>query len=263
VRTCQGFSTAFYERISMDGMGTFHTDTFLEGKTAVVTGGTRGIGYAIAKALAGAGAQVAICGRGHTTVENAVTQLANQSKSKVVGKAADVRSSTEVVKFFQFVDSELGGLDILVNNAGVGVFKSTAELSVEDWTKTLETNLSGAFYCSKEAALRMRNRKGGYVIHISSLAGKNGFAGGAAYNASKFGLNGLSEAMMLDHRYEGIRVSCVMPGSVDTEFGKGSQGTAEWKIASEDVAEIVLMLLKTPVRTLISRVEVRPTKPQK
>lgn len=247
----------------MEGMGTFLTDTFLEGKNAVVTGGTRGIGYAIAKALGAAGAQVAICGRGHTTVENAVTQLANQSKSKVVGKAADVRSSTEVVNFFQFVDSELGGLDILVNNAGVGVFKSTAELSVEDWTKTLETNLSGAFYCSKEAVVRMRNRNGGYVIHISSLAGKNAFAGGAAYNASKFGLNGFSEAMMLDHRYEGIRVSCVMPGSVDTEFGKGSEGGAKWKIASEDVAEIVLMLLKTPVRTLISRVEVRPSKPQK
>jgi 3-oxoacyl-[acyl-carrier protein] reductase len=239
-------------------------DTFLEGKNAVVTGGTRGIGFAIARALAGAGAQVAICGRGHTTVENAVTQLAVSSKSKVVGKAADVRSSTEVVNFFQFVDSELGALDILVNNAGIGIFKSTAELSVDDWTKTLETNLSGAFFCSREALPRMmRNREGGYVINISSLAGKNAFAGGAAYNASKFGLNGFSEAMMLDHRYEGVRVTCVMPGSVDTEFGRSSQGPADWKIASEDVAEIVLMLLKTPARTLISRVEVRPSKPRK
>jgi 3-oxoacyl-[acyl-carrier protein] reductase len=167
------------------------------------------------------------------------------------------------VNFFQFVDSELGGLDILVNNAGIGVFKSTAELSVDDWTKTLETNLSGAFYCSKEAVPRMRNRGAGYVINIGSLAGKNAFAGGAAYNASKFGLNGFSEAMMLDHRYEGVRVSCVMPGSVDTEFGRGAHPGADWKIASEDVAEIVLMLLKTPVRTLISRVEVRPSKPQK
>jgi 3-oxoacyl-[acyl-carrier protein] reductase len=235
-------------------------DTFLQGKNAIVTGGTRGIGFAIAKALAAAGAGVAICGRGHTTVENAVTQLSKQSKSKVVGKPADVRSSTEVMSLFQFVDRELGGLDILVNNAGIGVFKSTADLSVEDWTKTLETNLSGAFYCSKEALPRMRNRGAGYVIHISSLAGKNAFAGGAAYNASKFGLNGFSEAMMLDHRYEDVRVSCVMPGSVNTEFGMGDAG-AEWKIAAEDIAEIVLMLLKTPVRTLISRVEVRPSKP--
>ncbi len=229
----------------------------------MVTGGTRGIGFAIAKSLAAAGAQVAICGRGHTSVENAVTQLAAASKSKVVGKAADVRNSTEVVSFFQFVDSELGGLDILVNNAGIGVFKSTAELTVDDWTKTLETNLSGAFYCSKEALPRMRNREGGYIINIGSLAGKNAFAGGAAYNASKFGLKGFSEAMMLDHRYEGVRVSCVMPGSVDTEFGRGSEGASDWKIAPEDVAETVLMLLKTPVRTLISRIEMRPSKPRK
>jgi 3-oxoacyl-[acyl-carrier protein] reductase len=238
-------------------------ETFLLGKNAIVTGGTRGIGFAIAKALVTAGARVAICGRGHTTVENAVTELSTASKSKVVGKAADVRSSTEVVNFFRFVDGELGGLDVLVNNAGIGVFKSTAELSVDDWASTLETNLSGAFYCSKEAVPRMRNRGGGYVINIGSLAGKNAFAGGAAYNASKFGLKGFSEAMMLDHRYEGIRVSCVMPGSVDTEFGRGAQEAAEWKIAAEDVAEIVLTLLKMPVRTLISRVEVRPSRPQK
>jgi 3-oxoacyl-[acyl-carrier protein] reductase len=242
-------------------------DKFLTGKNAIVTGGTRGIGFAIAEALAAAGAGVAICGRAHTNVENAVTQLIGVSKSKVVGKAADVRSSTEVESFFQFVDRELGELDILVNNAGIGVFKSTAALSVDDWTKTLETNLSGAFYCSREAVSRMRNREGGYVIHIGSLAGKNAFAGGAAYNASKFGLNGFSEAMMLDHRYEGVRVSCVMPGSVDTEFGtsthRGLGGESEWKIAAEDVAEIVLMLLKTPLRTLISRVEVRPSKPRK
>ena len=238
-------------------------ETFLEGKNAIVTGGTRGIGLAIAEALAAAGAGVAICGRGHTTVENAITHLSNRSKSKVVGKAADVRSSTEVAEFFQFVDRELGGLDILVNNAGIGVFKSTAELSVDDWTKTLETNLSGAFYCSREALSRMRNRGAGYVIQIGSLAGKNAFAGGAAYNASKFGLNGFSEAMMLDHRYEGVRVSCVMPGSVDTEFGSGQAGAAEWKIAAVDIADIVLMLLKTPARTLISRVEVRPSKPRK
>ena len=238
-------------------------DTFLEGKNAIVTGGTRGIGLAIAEALARAGAGVAICGRADTTVENAVTDLRDRSKSKVVGKAADVRSSAEVAGFFQFVDRELGGLDILVNNAGIGIFKSTAELSVEDWTSTLETNLSGAFYCSREALPRMRNRGAGYVIQIGSLAGKNAFAGGAAYNASKFGLNGFSEAMMLDHRCEGVRVSCVLPGSVDTEFGRGHGAGAEWKIAAVDVADIVLMLLKTPARTLISRVEVRPSKPQK
>jgi NAD(P)-dependent dehydrogenase (short-subunit alcohol dehydrogenase family) len=238
-------------------------DNFLQDHNAIVTGGTRGIGLAIAEVLVRAGASVAICGRNDTGVRNAVTHLTSMSRSKVVGKAADVRSSKEVVSFFQFADRELGGLDILVNNAGIGVFKSAAEMSVDDWTKTLETNLSGAFYCSKEALPRMRNRGHGYIVNISSLAGKNAFAGGVAYNASKFGLNGFSEAMMLDHRYENVRVSCVMPGSVDTEFGTGSNSGADWKIAATDVADIVLMLLKTPARTLISRIEVRPAKPRK
>jgi 3-oxoacyl-[acyl-carrier protein] reductase len=149
-----------------------------------------------------------------------------------------------------------------VNNAGVGVFKSTAELTVEDWQKTLETNLSGVFYCCHEALPRLKQRVGGYIINISSLAGKNAFASGAAYNASKFGLNGFTEAMMLDHRYDKVRVSYVMPGSVDTEFSSGS-ARADWKIAPEDIGEIVLMLLKMPERTLVSRVEVRPSRPLK
>jgi len=236
-------------------------DTFLVGKNAVVTGGTRGIGRAIAEALALAGAGVAICGRTQANVESAVRQLTNKSKSKVVAKVADVRNSTEVDSFFEYLDRELGQLDIVVNNAGVGIFKSTAELSVEEWQKTLDTNLSGVFYCCKEALRRIQNR-GGYIINISSLAGKNAFAGGAAYNASKFGLNGLSEAMMLDHRNENVKVSYILPGSVATEFSSSSGGE-KWKIAPEDVAEIVLMLLKTPARTLISRVEVRPSKPLK
>jgi NAD(P)-dependent dehydrogenase (short-subunit alcohol dehydrogenase family) len=236
-------------------------DTFLAGKNAVVTGGTRGIGLAIAEALALAGAGVAICGRTQAHIETAVRQLTNKSKSKVVAKVADVRSSTEVGSFFEYLDRELGQLDIVVNNAGVGIFKSTAELSVEEWQKTLDTNLSGVFYCCREALRRIRNR-GGYIINISSLAGKNAFASGAAYNASKFGLNGLSEAMMLDHRNENVRVSYILPGSVATEFSSSSGGE-KWKIAPEDVADIVLMLLKTPARTLISRVEVRPSKPAK
>ena len=236
-------------------------DKSLEGKKAVVTGGTRGIGRAITEALLEAGAAVAICGRSEESVTKSVTELTTMSKSKVMGKAADVRNNAEVTEFFAFVDRELGGLDILVNNAGVGVFKSTAELSVEDWQRTLETNLSGVFYCCHEALPRLRNRAGAYIVNVSSLAGKNAFAGGAAYNASKFGLNGFSEAMMLDHRYDGVRVSYIMPGSVNTEFGSGA--SADWKIASSDIAEIVLMLLKTPERTLISRVEVRPSRPSK
>ena len=237
-------------------------DTFLAGKNALVTGGTRGIGLAVAEALLGAGAGVALCGRSEGTVKSAVSQLTNSAKSKVVGKVADVRSNTDVADLFMSIDREMGGLDILVNNAGVGIFKSAAELSVEDWQKTLETNLSGAFYCCREALPRFKQRGGGYIINMSSLAARNAFAGGAAYNASKFGLNGFSEAMMLDHRYDKVRVSYVMPGSVDAEFSSPS-AKAEWKIAAEDIGEIVLMLLRMPERTLVSRVEVRPSRPLK
>jgi 3-oxoacyl-[acyl-carrier protein] reductase len=237
-------------------------NTFLGRKNALVTGGTRGIGLAVAEALLAAGASVAICGRSEEALKNAVSQLTNKSKGKVLGKVADVRRNTEVADLFTLIDRELGGLDVLVNNAGIGVFKTTADLSVDEWQKTIETNLSGVFYCCREALPRFKQRGGGYIINMSSLAGKNPFAGGAAYNASKFGLNGFSEAMMLDHRYENVRVSYVMPGSVDTKFGSAGD-RADWKIAPEDIGEIVLMLLRMPERTLVSRVEVRPSKPLK
>jgi 3-oxoacyl-[acyl-carrier protein] reductase len=235
-------------------------EQFLNNRTALVTGGTRGIGRAIAEALLAAGAKVAICGRDQAGVDRAVMEMTNGSKREVAGLAADVSSSRDVSRLFEWVDREAGELDILVNNAGVGVFKPTSELTVEDWRKTIETNLSGVFYCCHEALPRFKKRGGGYILNIGSLAGKNAFGGGAAYNASKFGLNGFSEALMLDHRYDGIKVSYIMPGSVDTEFGAGA-AHADWKIAAEDIAEIALMLLRTPARTLISRVEVRPSQP--
>jgi len=225
---------------------------FLEGRTALVTGGTRGIGYAIAGALSGAGATVVISGRSEDGVSEAVRRLTTLSvkgaKGKVIGKAADVRASAEVEGLFAWIDRAAGGLDILVNNAGIGLFKSTAELTVEEWQRTLETNLSGAFYCSRAALARFKTRGGGYIVNVGSLAGKDAFAGGAAYNASKFGLTGLTEAMLLDHRYDNVRVTHIMPGSVDTGFSGGS-ARADWKIAPEDIGEIVLMLLRKPERT--------------
>ena len=238
------------------------TETFLLGRSAVVTGGTKGIGFSIAQALSEAGADVVICGRTEEAVDQAVSELTKRAKSKVAGKAADVRRSTEVADLFAFADQQLGGLDILVNNAGLGIFRSTLQLTNEEWQTTLETNLSGVFYCSKEALTRMVKRAAGYIINIGSLAGKNAFAGAAAYNASKFGLRGFSEAMMLDHRYDNVRVTHIMPGSVDTDFSTRSGG-AEWKIAPEDIGQIVLMLLRMPERTLVSQVEVRPSKPKK
>jgi 3-oxoacyl-[acyl-carrier protein] reductase len=233
-------------------------------KICLVTGATRGIGRAIAKMLLEEGAQVAICGRQQSAVDQAVTDLYSETGGKVAGKAADVRNHEDIAGLFRFVDTHFGGLDVLVNNAGVGVFQSVSDLSVEDWQATLDTNLSGVFYCCREAFPRFQIRGGGYIVNISSLAGKNAFAGGSAYNASKFGLNGFTEAMMLDKRNDNVRVSYIMPGSVATDFsGHGTDSGSDWKIHSEDIAEIVRTLLKIPERTLISRVEVRPSKPKR
>lgn len=234
----------------------------LNGKFAVVTGGTKGIGKAIAEALAIAGASVAICGRSQAEITSTVAGINPRIRGIVIGKVVDLRNSDEVSGFFEFVDSELGGIDILVNNAGVGIFRSVRDLTISDWRTTLETNLSAVFYCCHEALPRMIIRGGGSIINISSLAGRNPFAGGAAYNASKFALNGFSEALMLDHRNDNIRVTYVMPGSVDTGFSPRSE-RAPWKIAPEDVAQVVMDVLAMPERTLISRVEMRPSRPGK
>ncbi len=231
----------------------------LAGHIAVVTGGTRGIGRAIAEQLLDAGATVALCGKTEATAQKAARELAG--RGKVIARACDVADPGQVADLFRFVDENAGRCTILVNNAGLGIFRPTAELTVDDWKTVVETNLSGAFYCSRQALERMKSRKSGYIINISSLAGKNPFAAGAAYNASKFGMNGFSEAMMLDHRHDGVRVSYIMPGSVATEFSSGGGG--DWKIAASDIADIVMMLLRTPQRTLISRVEVRPSRPGK
>jgi 3-oxoacyl-[acyl-carrier protein] reductase len=237
---------------------------FLSGKVVVVTGGTKGIGRAIAAAVLEAGANVGICGRKGGEVARAVADLQERAPAdtRVAGTVCDVGDADQVRSLFEFVDKELDGIDVLVNNAGVGVFGTTADLSIAQWRQTVDTNLSGAFYCSREALRRFRARGAGYIVNISSLAGKNPFAGGAAYNASKFGLNGFSEAMMLDHRHDNVRVSYIMPGSVDTGFG-GNSEPAYWKIAPSDIAEIVIGLLKMPERTLVSRVEVRPSRPRK
>lgn len=237
----------------------------LMGKRAVITGASKGIGLAIATSLCNEGAQVLICAREQKGVDAAIATIRKEvSAGQVFGTVADVGNYQDVVRLFKTADENLGGLDILVNNAGFGTFRATSELGTEEWDRLIATNLSGAFYCSKEGLARFKKTGGGHIINISSLAGKNPFAGGAAYNASKFGLNGFSEAMMLDHRADNVRVSYVMPGSVDTDFsGKPSQEKSGWKIAPEDIAEIVLSILKMSSRTLISRVEVRPSRPKK
>jgi len=236
----------------------------LAGKIAAVTGGTRGIGRAIAERLLREGAAVAICGRSAEATARAAAEM--QPLGRIFGCAADITDATQVGNFFQAVDREFGALDILVNNAGVGVFRKVAEMTPEEWHRNIDLNLNGPFYCSREALARFEKRGGGFIVNISSLAAKNAFSGGAGYNASKFGLNGFTEALMLDHRYDNVRVSTIMPGSVDTGFGGDAgkrAGDTGWMIAPEDVAEAVAMALRMPARTMVSRVELRPSRPKK
>lgn len=233
----------------------------LEGKTAIVTGGSRGIGRAVVEALLREGASVAFCARRQDAVDQALRELA--AGHKAFGAAADVRNAESVARFVAEVEGQFGGVDILVNNAGVGVFRPVAELTPADWDQVIGTNLTGVFHFCRSCLPLFRKRGGGQVINISSLAGRNPFAGGAAYNASKFGLNGFTEAMMLDHRQENVRVSLIAPGSVDTEFSPRTAGDGDWKIAAADVAEVVVSILTMPARTLVSLVEMRPAKPRK
>lgn len=236
----------------------------LDGKTAVVTGGSKGIGYSIGEYLARAGANVVISARNAGEVKAAANRLNALGAGTVIGVQADVRSYEDVQRMIAAA-AELGdGLDILINNAGVGGFAPVDQISVDLWHTIVETNLNGVFYCCREAIPHMRKRGAGWIINIGSLAGKNPFAGGAAYNASKFAIVGFSEAMMLDVREDNIRTSYIMPGSVATYFNDHTPNEADaWKIQPEDIAQIVMDLLAMNPRTLPSRVEVRPSRPPK
>jgi len=236
----------------------------LTDKVALVTGATRGIGYAIAEALLDEGVKVFLCGRDAGRVASAVASLGGRRRGEAVdGMAADVRRYDDCRAAVTRAAERFGGLDILVNNAGIGIFKPVDQISPEEWAATIETNLCGPFYLSREAIPHLRRRGGGYIFNVSSLAGINAFAGGSAYNASKFGLNGFSEAMMQDVRYDGIRVSYILPGSVATDFGAepGAKAREAWKLSAEDIAKAVVDLLRYPKGSLASRIELRPSQP--
>ena len=234
---------------------------------AIVTGGSRGIGFAIARAILRGGGRVMITGRDEQRLNEAVLSLGKlvRDASRAAGTVVDVRDRGGIERLVDDTARRFGGIDTLVNNAGVGVFTDVAKMTDDEWADVIDTNLTGVFYCSRAAIPELRKAGGAWIINIASLAGRNYFPRGAAYCASKAGLIAFSEALMQEVRYDDIRVTVIMPGSVATEFSGPSDPDGEdaWKLSSEDVAECVMDLLRHPPRSLPSRVEIRPSKPKK
>lgn len=234
----------------------------LENKCAIITGSTRGIGFSIAQALVQEGANVVISSRHPENIKTAIGRLDRLVEGRATGKQCDVREAEQVQELIQYCVDTLGGVDILINNAGVGLFNLVENMSLEEWSDTIATNLDGVFYGCHFAIPIMKENGGGFVINIGSLAGKNAFPKGAAYNASKFALVGFSEALMEETRYDNIRVAHIMPGSVATEFsGKPVGGEDSWKISTDDIAEVVIQTLKHRSSCLTSCIEIRPSTP--
>lgn len=238
----------------------------LNNKTALITGGSKGIGYGVAEALMNAGVNVAITSRSLTNAETAAEELEKKTKGKALGIKADVRNLIDQEEAVRHTLEKFGQLDFVIANAGIGHYGKITELTDHDWRETIDTNLTGVFYSAKASIEALKKSKG-YFISISSLAGTNFFAGGAAYNASKFGVTGFTQAMMLDLRDDGISVSTIMPGSVSTHFNGNDPDQNEeneaWKIQKEDLGELVVDLFKMNKRSLPSKVEIRPSQPQK
>lgn len=235
----------------------------LKNKIAVVTGGTKGIGYAVAESLLKTGAAVFVCARDKRELKRALEKLS--ALGKVEGEVCDVRSEEQVRMMLEECVRVFGGVDVLVNNAGIGIIgKTVEEMPGDEFRQTLETNLFGVFYACHYVIPLMKTRGGGYIINISSLAGQNAHPKMAAYNASKFGLNGFSEALMQEVRQENIKVTAICPGSVNTFFGGGDPGAEQaWQLQPEDIAQIVLDVLNMDARALPSKIEIRPSKPPK
>ena len=234
-------------------------------RVSLVTGGSRGIGFAVAASLLNCGDSVAITGTSPEGIHKAAKSLEQRATSdRVLPVVCDVREAPAVEAALRTVERHFGGIDVLINNAGVGVGAPIADLSEDEWHRIIDTNLTGVYHCCKAVIPRLRQRGGGWIINISSLASKNPFVGGAAYCASKAGLNAFSEALMQELRYDNIRVSYVLPGSVATGFsGRTSSTGDDWRLSPDDVAQVIVDLLSHPGRSLPSRVEIRPSKPRK
>jgi NAD(P)-dependent dehydrogenase (short-subunit alcohol dehydrogenase family) len=235
----------------------------LHGKTALITGGSKGIGYGIAESLLKEGMNVAITSRHQETADAAARRLSAVGPGKTLAIAADVRDFDAQKDAVAKTLAAFGSLDVLIANAGLGHFAPITTLTPEQWHETIDTNLTGVFYSLKAAVDALIQSKG-YFISIASLAGTNFFAAGAAYNASKFGLVGFTQAVMLDLRDAGVKCSTIMPGSVATHFNNHEPNPADaWKIQPEDLGQMVVDLLKMNPRTLPSKIEVRPSRPPK
>ena len=237
--------------------------TQLQGKVAFITGGSKGIGFGVAQVLLQKGIHVAITSRSLESAQKAANKLSvfAADSAKVLALKADVRDYQQQQDAVKATESSLGSIDIVIANAGLGVFGSIEDITIEAWNQVIETNLTGVFYTLKSTLSSLKNTKG-YYITISSLAGTNFFAGGTAYNASKFGVTGFTQAAMLDLRTHGIKVSTIMPGSVSTYFNGNEPSQKDaWKIQQEDIGELVVDLLKMNPRTLPSKIEVRPSFP--
>lgn len=233
----------------------------LKNKVALITGGTKGIGYGVAEKLIAQGVRVAITGRTKSTVEEAAKALGDDSQ--VLGIESNVRSMEDEQNAVQAVLDKWGQLDIMIANAGVGHFASIDDMTTEQWNDVIDINLTGVFHSTKASLPALKASKG-YLITIASLAGTNFFAKGAAYNASKFGLVGFTQAVMLDVRSAGVKVTTIMPGSVATYFNGHVPSDADsWKIQPEDIGQMIVDLLKLPARSLPSKIEVRPSQPPK
>jgi len=230
-------------------------------KTAYITGGSKGIGLGIAKAMLAEGMKVAITGRNSASLSSAVEELSKVGKGEILAIESDVRNFESEKNAIEQVLEKWGTLDVVIANAGVGKFASIEEMSLEDWNSVIDINLTGVFHTVKAAIPAMKESKG-YIMTIASLAGTNFFQKGSAYNASKFGLVGFTQAVMMDLRQYGIKVTTIMPGSVATYFnGHVPSEKDAWKIQPEDIGQMVIDLLKMNPRTLPSKVEVRPSMP--
>src|SRR5690554_6425661 len=236
--------------------------TELNSKVALITGGSKGIGYGIAQALVNQGMHVAVTSRSETAALKAAEALnSGVETGHAIGLEADVRSFEGQQRAVAKVIDRFGRIDVVIANAGLGHFASVEDLTVEQWKETIDTNLSGAFYTLKTTLEQLKANKG-YYITISSLAGTNFFKGGSVYNASKFGVTGFTQAAMLDLRDDGIKATTIMPGSVSTHFNGNEPNQKDaWKIQKEDIGKLVVDLLKMHPRTLPSKIEVRPTTP--